>query len=140
MSEKVLMIVRGSRLLSNSWKQELVITDQAVYGEVLKAPKRIKMSLPYDRIAQINIIRGLLSADIEIVNKGGTDNLIIRAVRKSEAEDAKKLIEQGVQSMLAVAGRQNVSISDELRKLAELRKQGLLTEAEFQNQRQKLLA
>jgi hypothetical protein len=127
------------RALSNTWKQELVITDYAVYGEVLRVPKRIKMSLPYDRIAQVNIVRGIFTADIEIVNKGGTDNLVVRAISKREAEAAKKIMEQRINSAPAAAGRQGVSVADELKKLAELRAQGLLTEDEFQGQKRKLL-
>ena len=77
---KVLMRLSGSKLLSNSWKQELIVTDEGVEGEVLKDFKRIKMRVPFDRIAQVNIVRGMLKADIEVVNKGGADNLVIKAL------------------------------------------------------------
>jgi hypothetical protein len=139
MSETELMRVKGSMLLSNSWKQELVITDRAVYGEVRKsAVKRIKMSLPFDRIAQVNIVLGILTANIEVVNKGGADNLIIRAIPKRDAERAKALIEDRINA--ASTASSSVSIADEIAKLGALRERNLLTEAEFQSEKQKLLA
>jgi hypothetical protein len=48
----VLMRLSGTIWLSNSWKQELVITNDGVEGEVIQGLKRAKMHLPYDRIAQ----------------------------------------------------------------------------------------
>lgn len=89
--EIVLLRVWGNPVVSGSWRQQLIITDQAVYGEILNNFKRLKMTLPYDRIAQVNIVRGFLTADIEVVNKGGADNLIIRALTKDDAEKAKAL-------------------------------------------------
>jgi len=138
---KVLMRLSGSKLLSNSWKQELVVTDEGVEGEVLKDFKRIKMLLPFDRIAQVNIVRGMLTADLEVVNKGGADNLVIKALNKAEAEKARALIDQ---KMHEVSREQRSasspsSVADELRKLAELRAQGILDEGEFQAQKAKLL-
>jgi Short C-terminal domain len=53
------------------------------------------------------------------------------------------VIEAKIQSALhaqSVAGRAPQSVADELRKLAELRDQGLITEVEFQTQKAKLLA
>jgi hypothetical protein len=89
----VLMRLSGSKWLSNSWKQELVITDEGVEGEVIRGLKRIKMHLPYDRIAQVNLIRGVFAADLEVINKGGSGNLIVKSLNKAEAEEAKNLIE-----------------------------------------------
>jgi Short C-terminal domain len=139
----VLMCLSGSIWLSNSWKQELVITEDGVEGEVIQGLKRIKMHLPYDRIAQVNLLRGVFRADLEVVNKGGTGNLIVKALNKGEAEEAKNLIEAKIQSALhaqSVAGRAPQSVADELRKLAELRDQGLITEVELHAQKAKLLA
>ena len=137
MSENVLLTARGSVLLSNTWKQELTVTDQGVRGEVLIRFRRVKMSLPYDRIAQVNISRGILTADIEIVNAGGADNLVVRALSKSDAERAKSLIEEQMKKPRAVA---HGSVADELAKLAELKSKGILTEAEFQQQKQRILS
>lgn len=135
MSDRVLLRINGSLIFSNTWKQELVITESGVFGETLKVGKRVKMSLRFDRIAQVNIVRGIFKANIEVVNKGGADNLIIRAVKKQEAEKAKGIIE----SMMKKTGTLPGSVADELRKLADLKQQGILTDAEFQTEKQKLI-
>jgi len=100
MGKEVLMKLSGSKLLTNSWKQDLVITSEGVEGEVLKNLKRVKMSLPYERIAQVNLVRSIMTADLEIVNKGGSDNLTIKGLKKSQAEEAKQLIESNIQEAM----------------------------------------
>lgn len=101
----VLMRLSGSNWLSNSWKQELVITGEGVESEVIRGLKRIKMHLPYDRIAQVNLIRGVFAADLEVFNKGGAGNLIVKSLNKAEAEEAKNLIESKIESLLTVQSR-----------------------------------
>jgi len=130
MEDKPLMIVRGSQLLSNTWKQEIQILENEVYGETLRVGKREKMHLSYENIAQVNITRGILTADIEIVNKGGSGNLMIKAVKKKDADKAKELIDQKRKSIL---NKQNSTSNsaDEIKKLSELRDQGVITEEEF---------
>ena len=97
------------------------------------------MSLPFDRIAQVNIARGMFKADIEVVNKGGADNLIVRALSKSDAEAAKSLIEEKMISTPTFSPSASISVADELAKLALLRKEGILNEQEFNAQKTKLL-
>lgn len=138
----VLMRLSGSKWFSNSWKQELVITDEGVEGEVIRGLKRIKMHLPYDRIAQVNLIRGVFAADLEVINKGGSGNLIVKSLNKAEAEEAKNLIESKIESLLTAQSRtafEPRSVADELGKLVELRDRGIITNAEFQAQKAKLL-
>ena len=138
--------VSGSSLFSNSWKQELVITENGVIGELLKGFKRLKMSLPFNSIAQVNIVRGLFKADIEVVNSGGTGNLVIKAITKTEAEKAKAIIESMTKKAAAEAAAATTpdapprSIADELRRLADFKEQGILTDAEFQTQSRSCLA
>ena len=136
----VLLRISGSKFLSNSWKQELVVTDEGVEGEVLKSLKRTKMTLPFDRIAQINIIRGIIAADLEVVNKGGADNLLIKALDKAEAEQAKSLIEKKMREGVAeLTPSRSLSVADELRKLSDLRAEGIMSGSEFEAQKAKLL-
>lgn len=140
MSNNVLMVLSGSKVFSNSWKQEMVIKDTEVTGEAIVGIKRIKMSLPYNRIAQVNIIRGVFKADLEVVNAGGAHNLIIKALDKDEAEKAKTLIESKIKQ--TGSGQPSIasfSVADELRKLSELKDAGILTQDEFERQKAKLL-
>ncbi|HEY4509420.1 MAG TPA: SHOCT domain-containing protein [Candidatus Paceibacterota bacterium] len=138
---KVLMTIKGSSLLSNTWKQELQILEDEVYGETLVFGKRVKMHLPYENIAQVNISRGVLSAEIEIVNKGGSGNLVIKALKKKEAEMAAELIEQkrlDAQSIQKQNGVNN-SFADEIEKLANLKDRKIITEDEFNAKKKEIL-
>lgn len=140
---KILMRLSGSIWLSNSWKQEITIAEDGVEGEVVVGLKRVKMHLPYDRIAQVNLIFGIFKADIEIINKGGNGNLVVKALDKGEAERAKQLIEANIQDAIRIQNGSRsapLSTADELRKFAELRDQGVITEIEFQEQKAKFLS
>lgn len=140
MGAEILMKLSGSKLLTNSWKQELVITSEGVKGEVLKDLKRIKMSLPYDRIAQVNLVRSLLTAELVVVNKGGSGNLSIKGLSKDQAEEAKALIDQKVQETVQQQSASGAfSAADEIKKLAELRDAKIITDDEFQTKKNKLL-
>ncbi len=135
------MILTGSKLLSNTWKQELQILEDGVYGETLVIGKRIKMYLPYENIAQVNILRGVFTAEIEIINKGGSGNLVIKALNKDEAEKGRELIEQKrseAQSLEKLQHKSSNSSADEIKKLADLRDQKIITEEEF-NAKKKLI-
>ena len=146
MASKVLMKVAGSIWLSNSWKQELQITEQGVEGEVIEGLRRTKMTLPYDRIAQVNLHRGLLAATLEVINKGGAGNLVVKGLDKAEGERAKSLIERHIQlarddQRLGQQGSTpGFSIADELEKLASMRDNGILSAEEFEEQKRRLLA
>jgi len=141
MSNKTLMTLTGSKLLSNTWKQELLIKEDGVHGESLKVGKRLKMHLPYENIAQVNVLRGVFSADIEIVNKGGSGNLIVKALDKDEAEKAKKLIEKKRSEVQSADKTKdgNSSSADEIKKFADLRDQKVITEKEFQAKKKQIL-
>ncbi len=140
MSTEIIMRLKGNVLLTNSWKQVIDITEQGVKGEVINGLNRTKMTLPYDRIAQVNLHRGILTATMEIINKGGAGNLIVRGLNKNEAEEAKGLIEE---RMNLSQGMQNFATRDvvsELQKAALLKDQGILSEEEFQTVKRKIIS
>ncbi len=140
MDNNILMVIKGSKLLSNTWKQELQIKKDGVYGETLVVGKRVKMHLPYENIAQVNLTRGALSADIEIINKGGSGNLVVKALKKKEAEIAKELIDKKrVETQSNNSSQNNNSVADEIKKLAELKEQKIITEEEFQAKKKQIL-
>lgn len=144
MEEQTLMTVKGNIWLANSWKQELVITNKAIYGEAILGVTRKKMTLPFDLIAQVNISRGLFSAEIEVINKGGSANLVIKGLNKNEAEEAKALIEKYVKEASESTKEKHTpdstaSLADEIRKLNELKIEGILTDEEFQKKKEQLL-
>jgi hypothetical protein len=138
------MVLNGNKWISNTWKQELVIKDDGVYGEILVTGRRTQMFLPYARIAQVNVMRQMFTTDIEIVNKGGSDNILIKALNKDEAEQASqlinKLIHETSHSTNRTAPEPGTDIPSQIKKLAGLKEAGIISEAEFENKKAELLA
>lgn len=141
MADKILMTLNGSNLLSNTWKQEIQIKEDGVYGETYVIGKREQMFLKYENIAQVNITRNILTSDMTIVNKGGSNDIVIKALNKAEAESAKSLIQQKIQQAInnKNVNTTNVSTADELLKFANLRDKGIITETEFQTKKKQIL-
>jgi len=136
------MRVSGSMWLSNSWKQEIDITEDGVIGEVIEGLRRTKMTLPYDRIAQVNLHRGVFAATLEVINKGGAGNLVVKGLAKDEAEQAKSLIEERIRPTAEGAPGAQVgenSLVSELQQLAYMHGRGILSDAEFQSAKARLL-
>ncbi len=104
---------------------------------------------------RLGMVDGLI--DSEDNDQGG----IIEAIPKNKAEDLIEIIRSGMQSKKSLPSQkqkqrlfesyeqsqeqdnaysnQSVSISDELRKLAKLKEEGILTEEEFQQMKQDLI-
>jgi hypothetical protein len=142
MDDKIIMKLKGSKLLSNTWNQELDIREDGVYGEILVVGKRTQMLIAYENIAGVNVNRGVLTSTITIINKGGSQNITIKALNKEEAEEAKNLI----QSKVLEASKskqpnhiQQSSPADEIKKLSNLKSKGIITEDEFQAKKKQLL-
>lgn len=91
-----LMKLKGSKLLSNTWVQEIVLTDTGVNYENLVVGKRTNAFLPYENISQVSITNNILTSDLTLINTGGTQNIIVKALNKKEAAEAKKLIESKI--------------------------------------------
>lgn len=104
---------------------------------------------PYDRINTVTSSRGMALAKI-MINTGGA-NRIIEQVAKSEAEPIAAVIRERVEAVTreryqpvapapapqpAPAGP---SLAAQLRELAELRDQGILSSDEFEAQKAKIL-
>ena len=72
------------------------------------------------------------------MNSGDADNLVVRALSKSDAERAKSLIEEQMKKPRRAEA--HGSVADEVAKLADLKSKGFLTEAEFEQQKQRILS
>jgi len=54
---------------------------------------REEVTVSYSHVSQVNLIKDLFFAHLEIINTGGTENILIRYVRKSKGSDAKRIID-----------------------------------------------
>jgi hypothetical protein len=88
--------ITASKILSNSWKQELNITENGVEAEVFQTGTREKKSISYNKIAGVVVRNGALAATIEIINSGGSNNISVTGLKKSDAAKAKEIIERNI--------------------------------------------
>lgn len=134
-------------------------------GALVLAPTRVilyhnKMFLkghssidfPLTRISSVELNSGMIQADVKI--QSGSDLLIIKKATKKDAERFTKNLKSMIsnvnnpniniqnsptsQTHLAPQ-TSNVDIADQIKKLADLKAQGFLTEEEFTAQKKKLL-
>jgi hypothetical protein len=100
-------------------------------------------------VAQVAVSRGLRWTDVSVESAGG-HKIVMRGMPKSDAASVKAMIDEAV----AAARRGTtqrvyiqatapmppaVDVADQLRKLADLRNEGLLSDAESETQKAKLL-
>ncbi|PSN81958.1 hypothetical protein B9Q01_09360 [Candidatus Marsarchaeota G1 archaeon OSP_D] len=124
--------------------RRLIIRDPYTLG--LRADITI---IPYDKITGVRVKKGLLSTSLEITAAGleGGKSAVIKwgeggvgeidAIDSEKAERIASLI--GGQAGRVNAQVQNVSVAEELEKLAQLREKGVITEEEFQELKAKLI-
>lgn len=104
---------------------------------------------PYDRITSVTSSRGALLGKI-VIHTGGAARVIEQVV-KGEAESVAAVIRERVEAAIrsyqyppashiaAPSESKPLSVAAELRELAELRDQGILTPEEFDAQKARLL-
>lgn len=120
----------------------LVLTPTRV---ILYFNKMLKMGyysadIPLDRINNINFNVSILHADIQI----HTGNDIVRVEKISKSAGAEEFV-KNVKSLMAEskpASTYRISspdIADQIKKLADLKAQGILTEEEFMAHKKKIL-
>lgn len=91
--------IAASKILSNSWKQELNITENGVESEIFRTGTREKKNLQYEKIAEVIIRNGAFAATLEIVNTGGSNIISITGLKKKDAAKAKALIEKNIEEI-----------------------------------------
>jgi hypothetical protein len=136
------MRIKGKRILSNLWQQELVVTDIGIESSQQDSigGKITAKSLPFEQIAQVIVVNGAFASSIKIINTGGNSSIFIEPVDKKEAKKFKELVEAKIQEKKLVPSVQVVSIADEIKKFSDLKNQGILTEEEFNSKKTELLA
>ena len=164
-NEKVLLVARQSRFLpgGSALTPNIVIaTDRRI---IIRDPYDLGfrseiVDIPYDVITSVKLMKGVLTSTIlfkapALVNKSklglldediaGEDDQdgAIQALPKGDAEDLLEIIRRGIQGynktnepMVQVV---SMSIADEINKLSKLRDQGIITAAEFEEMKNRLI-
>jgi hypothetical protein len=121
-----------------------------VYDDLLIYRKRSlikirEVTISYNQIAQVNLIRGIFFAEINI-RTTGEESLRIRYISKSESNAAKKIIDQKIYHAHAKHRsddtKQNQSYGEfekSLTRLKELLNKGAITQKEYNKNKSALL-
>jgi hypothetical protein len=108
--------------------------------------KKETRTVNYRQVSEVSLARGLVWSNITIESTGG-QSFELEGVPKADAERVKSLLDNAVAAArggtsaapVAAASAPVPDVADQLRKLADLRDQGILTDDEFAAQKAKLL-
>ncbi len=149
--EKVLFVTRqtknplkpgGSILTPNS----IIVTDKKL---IIRNPSALGLRqklefYSYDNIIDVKLERGILSAALEINVPGSFKDARVDAISKDDAEQILRMMQEGIKKSKGTTQEKQTqdssSVADELAKIAKLKEQGILSEEEFQEMKQKLLS
>ena len=157
--EKVIFVARQSRFKPGGSKGSpatFFVTSQRL---IVRNPSMMGMRedfsfVHYDRISSLNVKKGFFSSTLKIMAEGFAAD--IDAIDKEKAEKIMSYIEEkmnqerttssAVQSRTdpttnttTTSNPQSSSAADELTKIARLKEQGILSEAEFNQMKQEIL-
>jgi hypothetical protein len=144
--EKVEIIAKQSRIHpggSATTPDTIFITNKRI---IIKNPSLLGArqnyeSITYDKITSIELEKGIFSSEINIYASGYSGE--IEAIPKDKAEKivsfVKSMMEQIARNKLTDSNEEEVSIANELSKLAKLNEQGVLSDSEFQRLKESLL-
>jgi hypothetical protein len=115
---------------------EDAVENIAVRGIIATNVQRVR----YDQMARVFVRHGIISADLVVETRGGA-TLEVRGASKREAEHASTVIRERIASGQARGAEDPapLDVPGQIRKLAELRDSGAITEAEFQAKKAELL-
>ena len=149
--EKVLFVTRqtknplkpgGSILTPNS----IIVTDKKL---IIRNPSALGLRqklefYSYDNIIDVKLERGILSAALEINVPGSFKDARVDAISKDDAEQILRMMQEGIKKSKGTTQEKQTqdssSVADELAKIAKLKEQGIISEEEFQEMKQKLLS
>ncbi len=58
-----------------------------------------EVTISYNHVAQVYLTKGIIFATLEIINTGGTKDIIIKFVPKKKAEQAKRIIDSKIHNL-----------------------------------------
>ena len=165
-NEKVLFVAKQARNIPGgaiiSSPNTVFATDKRL---IIKNPTMLGMrenveDIPYDKITSVKLEKGLFSSTIVIrapglsemsrlskasglIAWGRGEDGTIDALPKQKAEQLVKIIKEQMEAVRKssqhVTTNQQMSVADELSKLAKLKEQGIISEDEFLKMKQELI-
>ncbi len=96
-----LMEIEASRTMNKTmFAHRLHIFDnKMVYHARSYFVKITEVTISYNHVSQVYLTKGLFFATLEIINTGGTKDIIIKYVPKKKAEQAKRIIDSKIHNL-----------------------------------------
>lgn len=87
--------LKANRLLNRTFfVHHLKIYDNAMVLERRRLPfHKEETTISYSHVSQVNLIKDLFFAHLEIINTGGIESILIRYVGKKRGAEAKRIID-----------------------------------------------
>lgn len=118
----------------------LAITNQRVVFAGKAITKAITRAIPVSEVSSLELSKGMMLSHIQLTLSGSYENFL---VKYKEAEDFMAVAQAELQKSknlpVSTSSATGVSAADELKKLAELHQQGILTIEEFNQAKSRLL-
>ncbi len=92
--------LKASRLMNKTFfTHHLKIFDNVMVLERRKIPfHKEETTISYSHVSQVNLIKDLFFAHLEIINTGGIESILIRYVGKRRGKEAKDIIDAKIRS------------------------------------------
>lgn len=129
----------GSALLGGSSIEELILTDSYALSRRYESSGYVKRKIYYSDIAQIGIKKGIVGCELHIVDRGGGPFVGIKGLDRESAEEAQRLLHGFKTTPKPTEAPMNNSRLDALERLAHLKRQGVLSESEFQQEKSRIM-
>jgi len=87
--------LKANRLMNKTFfTHHLKVYDHSMVLERRRLPfRKEEVTVSYSHVSQVNLNKDLFFADLEIINTGGFENILIRYVGKRKGSEAKKIID-----------------------------------------------
>lgn len=138
-SARILKRFKGSVLLGASAIEELIITDRYAMSRAYEGSGYVKRTILFTDIAQVNVRKGLMACELEIVNRGSGPNLRSKGLSWEDAKAAQGFLEEKRRGSGQGHAPGKDTRIEGLERLGRLRQDGLLTQEEFEREKSKLL-
>jgi hypothetical protein len=87
--------LKANRIMNRTFfTHHLKVYDNNMVLERRRLPfHKEETTISYSHVSQVNLIKDLFFAHLEIINTGGVENILIRYVGKKKGKDAKNIID-----------------------------------------------
>jgi len=129
----------GSAMLGGSSIEELILTDSYALSRRYESSSYVKRKIYYSDIAQISIKKGLVGCELHIVDRGGGPFVGIKGLDRESADEAQRILHGFKTTPKPGEVPINNSRLDALERLAQLKREGALSESEFQQEKSRIM-